>query len=287
MFCRLYHHTITCLPIYPKELENDSEEETDPLWLQQKTMMMIDEFTDVNEGEKELMKMWNLHVMKYNFVGDCQIPIALQMFLQLKGRELLEKNLYRNFVLHMCSLHDFGLITSVVFYQTVQILVQMLAENNLAKQKMRENIITQREHWTTVGMHQQPTLIETKPAPVTNKSSGFSGDSSPAVRRKTSAMQNTNRMISSAFNVQQSPSVSGNDSSKKKAETTVVPAAPAPPSVTPQRRKSVQLNGNVVNGKGPPSELPLRRKSAGPNGNPIASNQNRKRLSLHDRKNSA
>lgn len=26
---------------------------------------MIDEFTDVNEGEKELMKLWNLHVMKY------------------------------------------------------------------------------------------------------------------------------------------------------------------------------------------------------------------------------
>ena len=25
---------------------------------------MIDEFTDVNEGEKELMKMWNSHIMK-------------------------------------------------------------------------------------------------------------------------------------------------------------------------------------------------------------------------------
>lgn len=62
---RLYHHTTTCLPIYPKELSVDSEGEHDPRWLQTKTMMMIDEFTDVNEGEKELMKMWNLHVMKY------------------------------------------------------------------------------------------------------------------------------------------------------------------------------------------------------------------------------
>jgi len=26
---------------------------------------LIDEFTDVNEGEKELMKMWNTHCMKY------------------------------------------------------------------------------------------------------------------------------------------------------------------------------------------------------------------------------
>ena len=25
---------------------------------------LIDEFTDVNDGEKELMKLWNLHLMK-------------------------------------------------------------------------------------------------------------------------------------------------------------------------------------------------------------------------------
>jgi len=46
-------------------MEGDSEGENDPPWLQKKTMMMIDEFTDVNEGEKELMKMWNLHVMRH------------------------------------------------------------------------------------------------------------------------------------------------------------------------------------------------------------------------------
>ncbi|RZC35835.1 VEFS-Box domain containing protein [Asbolus verrucosus] len=69
-------------------MDVDSEGENDPEWLRNKTMMMIDEFTDVNEGEKELMKMWNLHVMKYGFVGDCQIPLACQMFVQHKGKEL-------------------------------------------------------------------------------------------------------------------------------------------------------------------------------------------------------
>lgn len=29
----------------------------------------LDEFTDVNEGEKEVMKLWNLHVMKHGCVG--------------------------------------------------------------------------------------------------------------------------------------------------------------------------------------------------------------------------
>lgn len=165
---RLYHHTITCLPVYPNELDIDSESETDPLWLQQKTMMMIDEFTDVNEGEKELMKMWNLHVMKYNYVGDCQIPLACQMFLQMRGKELLEKNLYRNFVLHMCSLHDFGLLSPIALYQTVQMLNQMLADNAEAKEKMRESLRRQREHWLAVGASLAPSgggALAAAPAP--------------------------------------------------------------------------------------------------------------------------
>ena len=37
----------------------------DPDWLQLKTSKMIDDFTDVNEGEKEFMKIWNNHVQKY------------------------------------------------------------------------------------------------------------------------------------------------------------------------------------------------------------------------------
>lgn len=56
---------MTCLPVHPKELDIESEDENDPIWLQQKTKMMIDEFTDVNEGEKEMMKLWNCHIMRH------------------------------------------------------------------------------------------------------------------------------------------------------------------------------------------------------------------------------
>ncbi|XP_076272438.1 polycomb protein Su(z)12 isoform X1 [Rhynchophorus ferrugineus] len=136
---RLYHHTTTCLPIYPKEMDIDSEGENDPEWLQNKTMMMIDEFTDVNEGEKELMKMWNLHVMKYGYVGDCQIPLACQMFVQQKGEELLLKNLYRNFVLHLTSLFDFGLISAVCLYNTLQKLQQMVGETHAIKNVLKHS----------------------------------------------------------------------------------------------------------------------------------------------------
>lgn len=39
--------------------------------------------------------------------------------MEQHGREVLRKNLYRNFVLHMCNLLDFGLIGAGAFYQTV------------------------------------------------------------------------------------------------------------------------------------------------------------------------
>ena len=36
--------------------------------------------------------------------------LALKMFIEEKGKELLEKNLYRNFVLHVCNLFEFGVL---------------------------------------------------------------------------------------------------------------------------------------------------------------------------------
>ena len=56
---------------------------------------MIDDFTDVNRGEKEFMKMWNNHVQKYTFVGDCQMPRALAMFIDIRGQDIVQKNLFR------------------------------------------------------------------------------------------------------------------------------------------------------------------------------------------------
>lgn len=50
------------------------------------------------------------------------------MFLQAKGQELLKKNLYRNFVLHMCNLFDFGLVSPVTVYTTIHRLQELIAE---------------------------------------------------------------------------------------------------------------------------------------------------------------
>lgn len=166
-------------------MDIDSEGENDPKWLQTKTMMMIDDFTDVNEGEKELMKMWNLHVMKYGYVGDCQIPLACQMFLETKGKELLMKNLYRNFVLHMCSLFDFGLISGVILYQTIQNLQEIMKEGGEDLRKvLQKSHEAQIEKWISSGCHASSDA--TKQSNTSTKVNFNNDGSNSNARRKTS-----------------------------------------------------------------------------------------------------
>uniref|UniRef100_A0A672SWZ4 Polycomb protein suz12-A n=1 Tax=Sinocyclocheilus grahami TaxID=75366 RepID=A0A672SWZ4_SINGR len=109
---RLYFHSDSCMPLRPQEMDVDSEDERDPAWLREKTVMQIDEFTDVNEGEKEVMKMWNLHVMKHGFIADTQMNQACMLFVEQHGTTIIEKNLCRNVLLHLVSMHDFGLVNT-------------------------------------------------------------------------------------------------------------------------------------------------------------------------------
>ncbi|XP_015211984.1 polycomb protein suz12-B [Lepisosteus oculatus] len=110
---RLYFHSDSCLPLRPQEMDVDSEDEKDPEWLREKTITQIEEFTDVNEGEKEVMKLWNLHVMKHGFIADNQMNQACMLFVEKCGMQITEKNLCRNFLLHLVSMHDFNLVSIV------------------------------------------------------------------------------------------------------------------------------------------------------------------------------
>lgn len=120
---RLYYHTSTCLPVKPNEVDIDSEADIDPDWLRERTQLMIDEFTDVNEGEKEILKLWNLHIMKnYKYKGDNMIPQACLDFVESEGPTILSKSLYKNFVLHLANLYDFGLLGSRDILECVRML---------------------------------------------------------------------------------------------------------------------------------------------------------------------
>uniref|UniRef100_H3D135 SUZ12 polycomb repressive complex 2 subunit a n=1 Tax=Tetraodon nigroviridis TaxID=99883 RepID=H3D135_TETNG len=110
---RLYFHSDSCVPLRPQEMDVDSEDERDPAWLKEKTSKQIEEFTDVNEGEKEIMKLWNLHVMKRGFIADNQMNEACLLFAEHHGAHIVQNNLCRNLLLHLISMHDFNLINTL------------------------------------------------------------------------------------------------------------------------------------------------------------------------------
>ncbi|XP_013860354.1 polycomb protein suz12-B isoform X1 [Austrofundulus limnaeus] len=125
---RLYFHSDSCMPLRPQEMEVDSEDERDPKWLREKTATQLDEFTDVNEGEKEVMKLWNLHVMKNGFIADNQMNQAIMLFVEDCGAHIIRRNLCRNFLLHLVSMHDFNLVSTATIDRAMQRLRQIQDE---------------------------------------------------------------------------------------------------------------------------------------------------------------
>ena len=45
--------------------------------------------------------------------------LALKTFIEEKGKELLDKNLYRNFVLHVCNLKNVGILRPADVYNAI------------------------------------------------------------------------------------------------------------------------------------------------------------------------
>uniref|UniRef100_A0A8C4GJB4 SUZ12 polycomb repressive complex 2 subunit b n=1 Tax=Dicentrarchus labrax TaxID=13489 RepID=A0A8C4GJB4_DICLA len=123
---RLYFHSDSCMPLRPQEMELDSEDERDPEWLREKTATQLDEFTDVNEGEKEVMKLWNLHVM--NDLLICTMNQAIMLFAENRGAHIIRRNLCRNFLLHLVSMHDFNLVSTATIDRAMARLRQIQEE---------------------------------------------------------------------------------------------------------------------------------------------------------------
>uniref|UniRef100_A0A665X871 Uncharacterized protein n=1 Tax=Echeneis naucrates TaxID=173247 RepID=A0A665X871_ECHNA len=126
---RLYFHSDSCMPLRPQEMDVDSEDERDPEWLREKTATQLDEFTDVNEGEKEVMKLWNLHVMKHGFIADNQMNQAIMLFVENRGAHIIRRNLCRNFLLHLVSMHDFNLVSTATIDRAMARLFDPGQEN--------------------------------------------------------------------------------------------------------------------------------------------------------------
>uniref|UniRef100_A0A3B5MA01 Polycomb protein VEFS-Box domain-containing protein n=1 Tax=Xiphophorus couchianus TaxID=32473 RepID=A0A3B5MA01_9TELE len=135
---RLYFHSDSCMPLRPQEMDVDSEDERDPEWLREKTATQLDEFTDVNEGEKEVMKLWNLHVMNHGFIADNQMKQAVMLFVENLGAHIIRRNLCRNFLLHLVSMHDFNLVSTATIDEVMASLRELKEELPDAKEEQQD-----------------------------------------------------------------------------------------------------------------------------------------------------
>ena len=85
-----------------------------------------------------------------SYVGDCQMGLALQMFLDANGQELLKRNLYRNFILHVANLFDFGVIGPATVLRTissVQLILQRHPEHHdVLKEAWLNQILNHETH---------------------------------------------------------------------------------------------------------------------------------------------
>uniref|UniRef100_A0A665TMV1 Polycomb protein suz12-B-like n=1 Tax=Echeneis naucrates TaxID=173247 RepID=A0A665TMV1_ECHNA len=155
---RLYFHSDSCLPLRPQEMEVDSEDERDPDWLKEKTVKQIEDFTDVNEGEKEIMKLWNLHAMKHGFIADNQMNEACLLFAQNHGAYIVKQNLCRNFLLHLISMHDFNLVSTLTIDQAMAQLRLIRSQATQRERDRQEDEEEEEEEDWETAVESQPEL---------------------------------------------------------------------------------------------------------------------------------
>lgn len=162
---RTFFHSTNGLPLHATEIDIDSEDEIDPFWLRQNTARMIDEFVDVNDGEKEIMKLWNLFTLKHAVVSESQIPDTAILFVERHGEFILANNLKRNFIIHLSNLFDYGLISDADFYKCVQRLQIFLVEN----QSLRDVLVQRHDEqmkYSTLKSKSKANMNNTISTPV-------------------------------------------------------------------------------------------------------------------------
>uniref|UniRef100_A0A8C8LX41 Polycomb protein VEFS-Box domain-containing protein n=1 Tax=Oncorhynchus tshawytscha TaxID=74940 RepID=A0A8C8LX41_ONCTS len=95
---RLYFHSDSCMPLRPQEMDVDSEDERDPEWLREKTATVSPSAHTVTQTAMI-------------FIADNQMNQASMQFVEKCGAYIARRNLCRNFLLHLVSMHDFNLVS--------------------------------------------------------------------------------------------------------------------------------------------------------------------------------
>jgi hypothetical protein len=92
-------------------MDGDGELECDFTLGTQQTRMLAEDILDINAGEKALMTIWNEHLTTYVRVG--------QDFVESHFNAVPDLCLYGNFVCHVTTLQQAGLITHTAMWTSL------------------------------------------------------------------------------------------------------------------------------------------------------------------------
>ena len=107
-----YYHTDSILPVMGIVQDDaDSEDDEDKDAMFAKMELALDDFSDVNAAEKELMKMWNRHMLLHPVLMDAQVHNSCRTFIQIHAKRL--GHLKNNFRLHLSTLFEYGVLTNL------------------------------------------------------------------------------------------------------------------------------------------------------------------------------
>lgn len=132
---RYFFHTLSNRPFLIRDRgeSDDSSDEMDYVRLHQKIHASeINDIVDLNEGEKEMMNLWNTFLDGYKSFGIKHLTLICREFIDVHVAVILQSKLYRNFVLHLCTMYDNDIIGASDFLVLVQHLQRHVGITRLA-----------------------------------------------------------------------------------------------------------------------------------------------------------
>lgn len=118
---RTFYHIHSNQPYSTEDIDEDSSDEMEIAKVFQRVRQTeLNDFIDVNDGEKQMMNLWNMFLNNQKCLGCKQMPVICRLFIDAHFRDVIEKKLYRNFLLHLCTLCDVDIITQRHFVDIVK-----------------------------------------------------------------------------------------------------------------------------------------------------------------------
>lgn len=118
---------------------------------------------NLNDGEQAMMDLWNQHVSKQRIpIGTKHMRALCRSFIDCHLRDILHRNLYRNYLVHLCNLHDYKLLESTEFLDLVQHIQKCMGINTKTNENAAINDLKTRKPIASKKSKSPPQVTQHK-----------------------------------------------------------------------------------------------------------------------------